>query len=527
MSAAEAPTVRRPGANGFERADAALLRPDAEPLWLDVGEADGARELLRSAGRETDVPALEALLDPGIRETWPMRSPDAPVVLWGFGACAESEAGGERFTVTLQPVALLALERLVVTHRPAGTTFVIDPREARRPGKPVDIDRLAWHASLFWRERCTDHGPDRDLLLFSLLHGLVVTLFEARAQLGKKKAQIDAEFFEELARSRRRAAQLRPTVDDVADVALRASLLIDRTRDRLNAIQVLAVEFREWFDSFKPAGRLDWKRIWLDDTSCPVESEKLVQRIYQVRNDLGQVRRDVHESMALLANVDTGGQLLAVRALLDRTDSARRAGIVAASLTILLASIGLGAAIAAIPGSQTRFSTARAAGGAGFLVLVAVLVGVVVAAAAGAQLSHHSRRLGAAAASALALVALALFALVVSSSLAGAWVGGALAGALLALVLATLAANLGTAPHLDPAVAALERFMKTRQEWTGTSNELLAALRAAGPRPPWLRRRLVKDDTDLAHHLRDHEVELEALGLEVRADERLTISKRA
>jgi hypothetical protein len=526
MSAAETATVWHPRAHGFDRADGALSRSGAEPLWLDLGDADGASELLRSAGREQDVPALEPLLDPGIRSAWPQRSPDEPVVLWGFGACAEAENGGERFTVTLQPVALLALDRLVVTRRLAGTTFVIDPPEARRPGKPVDLERLAWHASLFWRERLPERSPDRDLLLFSLLHGLVVTLFETRAQLGKKKAQIDAEFFDELARSRRRAARLRPTVDDVADVALRASLLIDRTRARLNAIQVLAVEFREWFDSFKPAGRLDWKRIWLDETTCPEESDRLVQRIYQVRNDLGQVRRDVHESMALLANVDTGGQLLAVRALLDRTDAARRAGIVAGSLTILLASIGLGAAIAAIPASHARFSTARAAGGAGFLVLVAVFVGVVVAAAAGAQLSHHSRRLGAAAASALALVALALFALVVSSSLAGAWVGGALAGALLALVLATLAANLGAAGRVDPTVAALERFMRSRQEWAGTPDELLAVLRTAGPRLPWLRGRLAKDAATLARGLREHEVELEALGLDIRAGELLTISKR-
>ena len=96
-----------------------------------------------------------------------------------------------------------------------------------------------------------------------------------------------------------------------------------------------------------------------DGGTRALSSAELVRRIYQARNDLGTLRRDLHASMALLVSADTGGQLLAVRALLDRTEWARRAGIVAGAVTLVLASAGLVAAVPTVAHNILREATRR------------------------------------------------------------------------------------------------------------------------------------------------------------------------
>jgi hypothetical protein len=360
--------------------------------WLDVTPGAHGPDLLNSlAGLEValEQSTIEALLSDRDRPEPHLAhicSREGMLRFWAFGATVEKHTGDDGMervaAVSIQSVALLVSDWFVLTCRHPGLRFPIgDVDIPVTDSEPLGVIRLRDAAGVSLALLSRDAtGIDRDLLLFAMLGGLVATLFDARATLGNAKIRYDEWYFEELIRSRKEAATADTTSSAVALVVQRAAELTDETRRALASIQRIASPFRQWFEDLKPPGLPDKRAVWLPHTTQPAASEHIVDRIYQVRNDLQAVRREVHQSMGLLIAADTGGQLLAVRALLDRTESARGAVVAAGSITVLLASLGLSAAVATIPHSGAHFQPlARALLDTGVAVLAVVLVGIAMA----------------------------------------------------------------------------------------------------------------------------------------------------
>ncbi|MDQ5821858.1 MAG: hypothetical protein M3540_10490 [Actinomycetota bacterium] len=459
-----------------EVTEASQPTPQA-PLWVDVpaGAQAVAAELLAACEALVPDGALDELCSPA--------DPPSPAqgALWAFGATL-AEDDDESFSIDLQPVRLVVCDAVIVTHRLPGTRFSIDPHGGESVGDAVGLPALLEAANRIWADRGRDDPGDRDLLLFAILGGLVSCHFVARAELAQRKTRIDLDFFGDLARSRELAARLDPTAQQVREVALEGAWIVERARHRLNAVQATVVCFREWYDRLKPPGRAD-RAIWLVRTTREDDAAELVRRIYQVRNDLGTLRRDVHASMALLASADTGGQLLAVRALLDRTEWARRAGIVAGAVTLVLASAGLVAAVAAIPQRSVRYPVAQAAAAAGFLVVSSIVFGVLISFATGSRARRWPSWLIPPVAAIAATGSLLMWALAfVGEGSRAPWLiaAGGLIG--IALLLVALSSDFGARGRRRAEVDATRRLMANRREWRGTPHALHAALTAAARR---------------------------------------------
>jgi hypothetical protein len=399
--------------------------------------------------------------------------------VWTFGA-SSSDSRDLQFEVDLQPVRLLVAGDLVLTHRLAGRRFSIDPPDSPTDGPALAASRLQSTVEQEWHAKAADGQPDAHLLFLAIVRAIVNTLYETRAQLAQRRTQIDFEFFGDLAAARAAAAADAPTVDAVSQLARRGTLLVDTARLRLNCVHTVAAELREWFDDLKPPGRED-ARIWLDTTERVDEAAEIVKRIYRVRNDLGALRRDVHASMVLLASADTGGQLLAVRALLDRTESARRAGIVAGVLTVLLAGTGLIAAIATIPSAGTYLPMGRAAALTGLVLLASIALGAFVALAASSRSGpmRGATRLG----GFIYLIAITAFAFGLIGPSRSRTVVVALGASLsvAAMLLAAIAGDFGgSAGH--PLVAAIDRALGTHDELRTDLTSLHSKLEAIATR---------------------------------------------
>lgn len=488
------------------------------PLWIDVpaGAEAAAAELLAACGAAVPQGIFDDLCSPGGPRSsgQPRPAPGAPrALLWAFGATV-AEDNDESFSIDLQPVRLLVCDAVIVTRRLQGTRFSIDPPGIQTVGDVLGLPVLIEAANRIWAGRSRGDPGDRDLLLFAILGGLVSCHFVARAELAQRKTRIDLDFFGDLARSRHLAARLDPTAQQVREVALEGAWIVERARHRLNAVQAGVVCFREWYDDLKPPGRTD-QAIWLDETARADEAAELVRRIYQARNDLGTLRRDVHASMALLASADTGGQLLAVRALLDRTEWARRAGIVAGAVTLVLASAGLVAAAAAIPQRSVRYPVAQAAAAAGFLVVSSIVFGVLIAVATGARARRWPSWLihpAAAIAATGSLVAMALAFVDGDSRVPWLIAGAGLIGT--ALLLVALSSDFGPRGLRRAEVDATRRLMADRPEWRGTPDALHAALTAAASRRDRWSGWPMDADATLAR-LRDDTRALNAIGIEL------------
>jgi hypothetical protein len=387
VRAFDPPTVRRPAFEEVDPPASIRAATDRHPHWYDVDATLDPSEIRRALAA-IDVPdgATTALLTPGSRGSRPLpdkaaRSPvDGCFLYWGFCASC-SRNSGLVFDVDLQPVNILIGEGFVLTARHFGNRFVVgsierEPEHAALKGEPVQIDVLTTAAETHW---LAADKPGRDVLFFSVLQACVTTLFRVRAELGMKKVAYDNVYFRGVLDARKTAAAAELTVDDVNSRAQLDGALTEEARRRLLSIQNVAAEMRRWFDDLKPPGRGD-VGIWLPDTQREEDAQHLVDRIYQVRNDLQRVRTETNESMALLMSADTGGQLLAVRALLDRTEAARSAAVVAGAITVILAAVALAATLAAIPSERTRFApVGTAAGLAGLVILASVFVSAAVA----------------------------------------------------------------------------------------------------------------------------------------------------
>ncbi len=385
-------TCRSDGTSAFEES-VALLQSDNlvghdEPVWLDVSpEADpeAVATTLAAVGMSVTPELARALSDPADRPPPQLAcaaSQGGPMRFWAFGASVEGSIEEEDFAVLLHPVGVLVQGSVIVTRRQEGICCPITSQECKpTAAPPLGLERMlaAASSSLAPLVRPGDE-IDRGTVFFALLGGLVVTLFGARAELGQAKVAIDSHYFEELIASRARAASSDLRSQDVARAAREAGHRVEQTRRRLASVQQVATVWRRWFDDFKPPG-LPFKRaVWLPEADGSEASEHLVDRLYQVRNDLRSLRTEVHQSMALLATADTGSQLLAVRALLDRTESARSAAVVAGVVTLLVAAVGVSAAVAAIPSEDARFlPMSKALAVAALLVIGSVAVGGLVA----------------------------------------------------------------------------------------------------------------------------------------------------
>ena len=467
----------------------------ASPWWLDVPSALTAPELIAILDRfdvglsHDGARAFLAGQDRPEPQNAHLCGNDRVLRFWGFGASVERLAGADGVVrvvaVSLQPVGLLLSERLVVSCRHAGVRFPIgDVTSPQTPAPALALDRLAGATNSSLVSLLRSAPPfDCDALLFGLLAGLVNTLFEARAALGTAKILCDDEYFSCLIQLRREAAISDVRSEHVARAAREATHLVDRTRRSLSAMQRVAVPFRQWFDHLKPPGLPDKTSVWLPNTKHTAASEYLVERIYKVRNDLQVVRREVHQSMDLLASADTGSQLLAVRALLDRTESVRNAVVVAGSITILLASAGLSAAVATIPSTNAQFRPlARALAYTGITVLMTVVVGVAVALMSRlAAPKMRSVWVGAACMLFFAAVA----GLVLATSATGmtrvVLIGGGVTLAIASLLVAAYTGDFGLQrrrPVLTPAITAL---MAEGEPWSGTPAEFADALRRVVP----------------------------------------------
>jgi hypothetical protein len=522
-------SLHRPAAADFAPVDATApwRATFCEPLWIDVEDEVDAEELrvaLATASANVAPDVIERFLA-GCRvsEDEAVTSTASARRVWAFAAETTSSDEDETFSVCLQPVSLLVSDGLVLTRRRPGIRVHITPPEGQEVGEPIPLARMRQEAELAWRRWPQEDGADRDLLLLSLIQGVVQTHFVARAEIAQEKARVDADFFHDLAAIRRRTAERHPTVDQVADLAAEASAIIDGARLRLTAIQALVVDYRSSFDGLKPPGRDDLSVFWLGESRRAVECERVVTRIYQVRNDLRGIRHDVHSSMALLASADTGGQLLAVRALLDRTESARRAGIIAATFALLVASVALIAAIAAIPGAGTRFALSESAGAGGFLVLAAAFVGFAVAATAGRRGKSPLGVIASSVATVLGVVGVAGFALTFAGAgfTESAMLTAAIAFSLAALVLFAYFADLGERGFSVPEVDAAECLVRSAGgRWSGTPEELDAELRRiAGSRAqPGL---WPQTSEDLVLRLRANEALLRARGVRIAGRRRI------
>jgi hypothetical protein len=383
----------------------------------------------------------------------------------------------ERATaMILQPVELLVSDSFVLTCRHRGIRFPIgDVDDPVTLAGEIDFQRLFSNTSNSFRAFVHNNSqPDRDLLLFSILEGLVTTLFDARTALSNTKIVFDEQYFVGLVLSRKRAASTEVGSEQVARATRDATYLIDRTRRALGSIQQAVVVFRQWFDDMKPPGLPDKTAIWLPNTTQPQASEHLVDRIYQVRNDLRRVRNEVHGSMALLGHADTGGELLAVRALLDRTESARGAVIVAGSITVLLAAVALSATVAAIPARGARFDPmARAFGFAGVAVVCATGVGIAAAFLSRRPAPRNSRRWALLAAALLVggLGALSLAVANVAGVRTASVTVGMLCG-IAALLVVAYAGDFGNQPRGNLAVDAVAALLEHAGAFQGSGADL-------------------------------------------------------
>jgi hypothetical protein len=395
---------------------------------------------------------------------------------WAFGASVEGSIDEDDFAVLLQPVGVLVEGSVIVTRRQRGIRYVVDPYEQKTSeAQPLDLERLLSAASSSLSPLVRPGEEiDRDAVFFALLEGLVVTLFEARAELGQAKVAIDNRYFEDLVASRARAASSALRSQDVARAAREAGHRVEHTRRTLASVQQLATIWRRWFDDFKPPGLPFKQAVWLPETERGEASEHLVDRIYQVRNDLRSLRTEVHQSMALLATADTGSQLLAVRALLDRTESARSAAVVAGVVTLLVATGGVSAAVATIPSENARFlPISKALAVAALLVIGSVTVGGIVA-----ILSRQAPPLRQRAWTKAASLLFGLGAVAIVASLldvAGLReelliAGGALTG--ITLTIAAYAGDFGQRRHVPLLCTACSALLEDRPSWSGSAAEL-------------------------------------------------------
>ncbi len=491
---------------------------DGALTWLDT-TAPTPREVAELLGARGTVlnpsaAALEIFCAPDDAATRPFIY-GATTLVWTFGATT-TDSRTTPFVAELQPVRILTAKGVVLTNRLPGVRYAIDPPSAAHDGDAILLERLHAAAESELQASPEDDSVDRDLLLVALLRGLLRTVFEARAQIAQVRTSVDFHFFSELAAARDEASGGTPTVERVDDLASRGTLLVDSTRARLTAIHSLNADLREWFDDLKPAGRND-TRIWSEHTTRPTETKALIERIYQVRNDLGRLRRDVHSSMVLLASADTGAQLVAVRALLDRTESARRAGIVAAALTLFLAGSGLVAAIATIPAAGVHFKLGRAVGFAGLLELTAVGVGVFVALAASTRRGRLRGVNTVAAGSYLAsLVAFAVVATGPPVVRLFATAAG-IALAVGALVLAALGGDFG-GPRSRPVVSACTRLVGLQDTWSGTTATLYVDACAVTTRLERWGRGWPRSAEEFLVRLRVERLALERIGVHVNEE---------
>jgi hypothetical protein len=536
----------------FEQDDSLLRSGDltsrAEPVWIDVGpDADpvAVAAELSSLGLSVTPELALHLANPDDRPQPQLAhaaSRGGPMRFWAFGASVEGSVDSDDFAVLLQPVGLLVEGSAVVTWRLAGVRHRIDYDEhAPAPAPALELERLLSAARSALLPLVQPSGEvDRDAVFFAILEALVVTLFGVRAELGQVKVAFDNHYFEGLVASRRRAAGSDIRSQDVARAAREASHRVDRSRRALASIQRVATIWRRWFDDFKPSGLPFKQTVWLPETTRGEASEHLVDRIYQVRNDLRSLRAEVHQSMTLLATADTGGQLLAVRALLDRTESARGAAVVAGAVTLIIATIGLSAAVATIPSANARFlPISKALAVAGLAIFGSVAFGGLVALLS-RQAPPLRRRSWTTAAFALfaAAVAVVILAAIDLDGLRGYLLiaGVALAG--VTLLTAAYAGDFGQQRHAPLLATACAVLLEQRASWSGSAAELAREfVDRLAPRRPLIstrghRTRRIELDGWLRHPqrleraLREEAAWLEEAGFRVKlAQGEVTISR--
>jgi hypothetical protein len=454
------------------RPDGAVLQSSDLPTqpgvtWLDVSpkadpsEVTHAFSSLGIAVSAAEVKLLGASKDRPRPQLVSAASDGAAMRFWAFGASVEDAVESEVLLVLLQPVGLLVQGNVVVTWRQPGVRFRVDHYDHPPTlAPPMEAERLLSASGSALVPLVQAGGTlDRDALFFAILEGLVVTQFNVRATLGQAKVAFDNQYFKGLLDSRRQAAEASVRSQDVAQAAIEASQRIDRSRAALGSIQSVTTVWRRWFDDFKPPGLPFKESVWLPATTQPAASSHLVDRIYQVRNDLRYLRAEVHQSMALLATADTGGQLLAIRALLDRTESARNAAVVAAAITLIIATIGLSAAVAAIPSTDARFLPfSKALGIAGVAILGSVVVGGLVALLSRRSPPLHRRAWNG---FTLALFGTSVVAVVLAvvdlAQLRVAFLIGSVVLAIAALLTAAYAGDFGEQPQMSDLRARSER----------------------------------------------------------------------
>ncbi|MFI4989809.1 MAG: hypothetical protein ACHQHO_02680 [Solirubrobacterales bacterium] len=403
---------------------------------------------------------------------------------WAFGATVDRVRDSDDVlqiqAVSLQPVGILISERVVVTCRHPGIRYPLgDIAMKPEVGLALSHERLVTSAQDSLVSLLRGAPPfESHALLFGILAGLISTLFEARAALGAAKILSDDAYFSRLIHLRREAATADVRSEQVARAAREATHLIDQTRNSLSAIQRVAVPFRQWFDYMKPPGLPDTAAVWLSHTPHTAASEHVVDRIYKVRNDLQAVRREVHQSMNLLASADTGSQLLAVRALLDRTESVRNAVVIAGAMTILLAAAGLSAAVATIPSSGTEVSPLpRAIAYTAVTVMTIVVVGVAVAIASRLK-APRSRRLWLGLSVGCFVLALTglLFAAAANGSARIVLVACSVGVAVVSLLIAAFTGDFGPQRQRAVLTPVIRLLVKDSSSWSGSPQAFAAAL---------------------------------------------------
>jgi hypothetical protein len=489
------PYTCRDGASSFQGSASLLqsgnLVEHDEPVWLDVSleaDPDAVAAALGAVGLSVTPELARALSDPADRpqpQLASAASQGGPMRFWAFGASVEGSIEEEDFALLLHPVGVLAEGNVIVTRRQVGIRCQITSQECRpTAAPPLGLERMLAAASSSLAPLVRPGEEiDRDVVFFALLGGLVVTLFGARAELGQAKVAIDSHYFEELIASRARAASSDLRSQDVARAAREAGHRVEQTRRRLASVQQVATVWRRWFDDLKPPGLPFKQAVWLPEANGGGASEHLVDRIYQVRNDLRSLRTEVHQSMALLATADTGSQLLAVRALLDRTESARSAAVVAGVVTLLVAAVGVSAAVAAIPSENARFlPISKALAVSALLVIGSVAAGGLVAILS-RQAPPPGQRIWMKAGSllfGLGAVAIALSLLNVGGLREEFLIaGGALVG--IALAITAYAGDFGQRRQASLLYTACSTLLKSRRSWSGSAIELAGEL-AAGLR---------------------------------------------
>jgi hypothetical protein len=352
--------------------------------WFDVAAGAELDALGQLGSSSLDGARLAAIARD---ESWWLRDPAQTALPEAYYVATFVHCEDAR--LTLSPVRIVVDGHTVVTlrmpeqtinhdavdpHQELGRSALIGRVAAELPAASTltAMDAAAEPASAGQRPATAELGAAT--VAYAILLAAVSSYFLVRGSLARKKMQVDQQYTSDVADARRDAAKAeRPDPRRVQKAAEAAADLVDVTRTELLAILSAAGAMRGSFDEMKPPGKGPDDAIWLPDLKRQDATRKLVERIYQVRNDLRTLRHETQESLGMLTAADSASQLLAVRALLDRTDRAREAAIVAAASTVSLAAIALAFTIAAVPGDGARFAPLSKAAGLSGLSIVAVL----------------------------------------------------------------------------------------------------------------------------------------------------------